>query len=53
MADIDRFGKISEPFDFVDKSDIIRSLYNVKHTELRMYCSEHLVEELRKILSTI
>ena len=53
MTDIDRFGKISELFDFVDKSDIIRSLYNVKHTELRMYCPEHLVEELRKILSTI
>ncbi|MBU7046928.1 MAG: hypothetical protein HXS54_10895 [Theionarchaea archaeon] len=51
MVDVDRSGRISEPFNFIDRSDIIRPLYNVERTEFRMYCPEHLADDLRELLS--
>jgi len=50
MVDINKFGKKSDLFDFIDRSDIIRSLYNVRHTAFRMYCPDGLRNELREIL---
>ena len=53
MASKDKFGRVSGPFDFIDNSDIIRSLYNVKHTELRMYCPRSMEGEMKEILNNI
>ena len=51
MADLDKSGEIDGPFDFIDESDIIRSLYNIKRTEFRMYCPEYLKKDLKEFLS--
>ena len=53
MADRDKSGRVSGPFDFIEKSDIIRSLYNVEHTEFRVYCPKIMENEIRKILNDI
>jgi hypothetical protein len=34
MVDIDKSGTVSELFDLVDESDIIRSVYNVNYLNL-------------------
>jgi hypothetical protein len=53
MVDIDKSGTVSELFDLVDESDIIRSVYNVNYTKLRMYCPEKIAGELREILKNV
>lgn len=52
VADIDKSGKISGLLDFINESDIIRSLYNVEYKELRMYCPENLADGLKAVLGT-
>jgi HD superfamily phosphohydrolase len=51
LVEKDKTGKVSGPDDFADKSDIIRSLLNVEHTESRVYCSEDIVDDLRAALN--
>jgi HD superfamily phosphohydrolase len=53
MVDIDKSGTVSGPFDLIDESDIIRSLYNVNYTKLRMYCPEKIAGELKGILKEV
>lgn len=50
VMDKDKSGRVSGPFDFIDESDIIRSLYNVKYSEFRTYCPEELVNELKETI---
>jgi HD superfamily phosphohydrolase len=51
IVEKDKGGKISEPVDFADKSDIIRSLLNIEHTEFRVYCPENIVDDVREALN--
>lgn len=53
IVEKDKGGRISEPIDFAERSDIIRSLLNVEHTEFRVYCSENIVDDVREALKPL
>lgn len=51
MADIDKSGIISGPFEFIDESRIIKSIYNTRFSEFRMYCPRNLVDDLKRLFT--
>jgi len=53
IVEKDKRGRISEPIDFAERSDIIRSLLNVEHTEFRVYCPENIVDDVREALKPL
>ncbi|MBU7031210.1 MAG: HD domain-containing protein [Theionarchaea archaeon] len=51
MADIDKSGIVSGPFEFIDESRIIKSIYNTRFSEFRMYCPRNLVDDLKRLFA--